>query len=41
VNKGDLGFKSGKGFYDQWSPEAMKQVRERLLTYLIDASLKK
>ena len=41
VNKGDLGFKSGKGFYDQWSPEAMKQVREHLLTYLIDASLKK
>jgi 3-hydroxybutyryl-CoA dehydrogenase len=41
VNKGDLGFKSGKGFYDPWSPEAMKQVRERLLTYLIDASLKK
>jgi 3-hydroxybutyryl-CoA dehydrogenase len=40
VNKGDLGFKSGKGFYDQWSPEAMKQVREHLLNYLIDASLK-
>ena len=41
VNKGDLGFKAGKGFYDQWSPAAMKQVREHLLNYLIDASLKK
>jgi len=41
VNKGDLGFKSGKGFYDQWSPEAMKQVREHLLNYLIDYSIKK
>src|SRR4030042_5997891 len=27
VNKGALGFKSGKGFYDQWAPETMKQVR--------------
>jgi len=41
VIKGDLGFKSGKGFYDQWSPEAMKQVREHLLNYLIDYSIKK
>jgi 3-hydroxybutyryl-CoA dehydrogenase len=41
VNKGDLGFKSGKGFYDQWTPEAMKQVREHLLNYLIDYSIKK
>lgn len=40
VNKGDLGFKSGKGFYGKWSPEAMKQVREHLLNYLIDASKK-
>jgi 3-hydroxybutyryl-CoA dehydrogenase len=41
VNKGDLGFKSGRGFYDQWTPEAMKQVRENLLNYLIDYSTKK
>jgi len=41
VNKGDLGFKSGKGFYDQWAPETMKQVREDLLNYLIDTSIKK
>jgi len=41
VNKGELGFKSGKGFYDQWTPESMKHVREHLLNYLIDTSLKK
>jgi 3-hydroxybutyryl-CoA dehydrogenase len=41
VNKGDLGFKSGKGFYDQWAPETMRQVREHLLNYLIDYSIKK
>ncbi len=41
VNKGDLGFKSGKGFYDQWTTESMKHVREHLLNYLIDTSLKK
>ena len=41
VDKGELGFKSGKGFYDQWTPESMKHVREHLLNYLIDASLKK
>ncbi len=41
VQKGDLGFKSGKGFYDPWTPERMKQVREHLLNYLIDYSIKK
>ena len=41
VNKEELGFKSGKGFYDQWTPESMKHVREHLLNYLIDTSLKK
>jgi len=41
VHRGDLGFKSGRGFYDQWTPEAMKHVREHLLNYLIDTSLKK
>ena len=41
VKKGDLGFKSGRGFYDPWTPEGMKQVREHLLNYLIDYSIKK
>lgn len=38
VQKGELGFKSGKGFYDNWTPEAMKRTRENLLKYLIDYS---
>jgi 3-hydroxybutyryl-CoA dehydrogenase len=40
VKKGELGFKSGKGFYDKWTPEDMKRVRENLLKYLIDYSHK-
>lgn len=40
VKKGELGFKSGKGFYDKWTPEEMKRVRENLLKYLIDYSHK-
>ena len=40
VKKGELGFKSGKGFYDKWAPEDMKRVRENLLKYLIDYSHK-
>jgi 3-hydroxybutyryl-CoA dehydrogenase len=38
VRKGELGFKSGKGFYDKWTPEEMKRVRENHLKYLIDYS---
>jgi len=38
VNKGDLGFKSGKGFYDNWTPESIKRTRERLMKHLIDYS---
>lgn len=38
VKKGELGFKSGKGFYDNWKPEDMKRTRERLTKYLIDYS---
>jgi 3-hydroxybutyryl-CoA dehydrogenase len=41
VNKGELGFKSGKGFYDNWTPENMSRVRGNLLKYLIDYSRKK
>ena len=41
VRKGELGFKSGKGFYDKWTAEDMKRVREKLLKYLIDYSHKK
>jgi 3-hydroxybutyryl-CoA dehydrogenase len=36
VDKGELGFKSGKGFYDQWTPESIKHTRERLTKHLID-----
>ena len=41
VKKGELGFKSGKGFYDQWTPEDVNRVRGNLLKYLIDYSRKK
>ena len=40
VSKGELGFKSGKGFYNQWTAEDMKRVRGKLLNYLIDYSKK-
>jgi 3-hydroxybutyryl-CoA dehydrogenase len=40
VSKGELGFKSGKGFYDNWTPESIKRTRERLTKYLIDYSRK-
>jgi len=36
VEKGELGFKSGKGFYDQWTPESIKCTRERLTKHLIN-----
>jgi 3-hydroxybutyryl-CoA dehydrogenase len=36
VDKGELGFKSGKGFYDEWTPESIKRTRERLTKHLID-----
>ena len=36
VSKGELGFKSGKGFYDSWTPENMKRTRARLTKHLID-----
>jgi 3-hydroxybutyryl-CoA dehydrogenase len=38
VKEGELGFKSGKGLYDSWTPEAIKRTRENLLKYLIDYS---
>ena len=38
VSKSELGFKSGKGFYDNWTPESIKRTRERLTKYLIDYS---
>ena len=40
VKKGELGFKTGKGFYEKWTPEDMKRVRENLLNYLIDYTRK-
>jgi 3-hydroxybutyryl-CoA dehydrogenase len=36
VSKGELGFKSGKGFYDSWTPENIKRARARLTRHLID-----
>ena len=41
VKKGELGFKSGKGFYSTWSADDMKRVRGNLLKYLLDYSQKK
>ena len=38
VKKGELGAKTGKGFYDNWTPESIKRTRERLIKYLIDCS---
>lgn len=38
VKKGELGFKSGKGFYESWTPEKIKRTRENLLKYLLDYS---
>jgi 3-hydroxybutyryl-CoA dehydrogenase len=40
VSKGELGFKSGKGFYDKWTPESIKSTRYRLTKHLIDYSRK-
>ena len=40
VSKGELGFKSGKGLYDSWTPERIKRTRERLMKHLIDYSRK-
>jgi 3-hydroxybutyryl-CoA dehydrogenase len=40
VRKGELGFKSGKGFYDSWTPEMIRRTRERLVKHLIDRSRK-
>ncbi len=40
VKKGELGFKSGKGFYNQWTSEDINRVRGNLLKYLIDYSRK-
>ena len=38
VKKGDLGFKSGKGFYDKWTQEDINRVRGNLMEYLYDYS---
>ncbi|MEW6666675.1 MAG: 3-hydroxyacyl-CoA dehydrogenase NAD-binding domain-containing protein [Thermodesulfobacteriota bacterium] len=37
VERGELGFKSGKGFQD-WSPEEVQRSRRRLLEYLLEAT---
>lgn len=35
VKGGELGFKTGQGFYE-WSPDGIKESRQRLLDYLIE-----
>jgi len=40
VEKGELGFKTGNGFY-KWSPEEMENSRKRLLEHLLDWTLKR
>ena len=40
VKHNELGFKTGKG-YQEWTPEKVKQSRERLLEYLIDVIKRK
>ena len=40
VKRGELGFKSGKGFYESWTPEKIKRTRENLLKYLLEYSRK-
>lgn len=35
VQKGELGFKSGKGLYAKWTPEEMARVRSDLMKYLL------
>ncbi len=41
VNNGELGMKTGKGFYPSWTPETSQAVRTRLSTYLKKAVLGK
>jgi 3-hydroxybutyryl-CoA dehydrogenase len=41
VLKGDLGFKTGNGFYEGWTPEKMQAVRTRLSSYLLEANRKR
>jgi len=36
VAKGELGFKSGQGFYDEWTSESIERTRERLTKHLIN-----
>ncbi len=38
VKKGELGAKSGKGFYDNWTPENIKRSGEKLMKHLLDFS---
>jgi 3-hydroxybutyryl-CoA dehydrogenase len=38
IKKGELGFKSGKGLYDKWTPEDISRVRANLMKYLIEVS---
>lgn len=41
VKKGELGFKTGRGFYERWTSEEIKRIRETLLNHLIKYIFKK
>jgi 3-hydroxybutyryl-CoA dehydrogenase len=41
VNKGELGMKTGSGFYEGWTPEKAQAVRTRLSSYLLEANKKR
>jgi 3-hydroxybutyryl-CoA dehydrogenase len=36
VEEGELGMKSGKGFYPEWSDEQIKATRQRVMSYLTE-----
>jgi len=38
VNKGELGMKTGKGFYSKWTSESAQAVKDRLSKYLLNAN---
>jgi 3-hydroxybutyryl-CoA dehydrogenase len=35
IDRGELGFKSGKGLYEKWTPEEIARVRGNLMKYLM------
>lgn len=41
VKKGELGMKTGTGFYEGWTPEKAQALSARLSSYLLDANKKR